>query len=215
MELSGKKFLFLGDSITNEATTTTPDKVYWRLFGTRTGAVVKGYGISGTCIAPKRNAKELYEQQYFRSRVAEMDPDADGIVVLGGANDFGHGDAPLGKMSDREETTFYGALHCLYRALLEKYPTAEIVVMTPLHAACEWDAVNTQGLRNAAPLSGYVRIIREVAEYYSLPVLDLYAMSGIQASAEVATDWMQDGLHPKDVGHARMASRLEGFLKTL
>lgn len=66
-----------------------------------------------------------------------MEPEADVIVVFGGTNDFGHGDAPLGTMSDRTPYTFYGACHVLIRKLLERYPEAELVFMTPLHRYVE------------------------------------------------------------------------------
>ncbi len=41
-----------------------------------------------------------------------MDNDADIIIVFGGTNDFGNGDAPFGEMSDRTPYTFYGAYQC-------------------------------------------------------------------------------------------------------
>ena len=99
--------------------------------------IVRGYGIGGTRIAPRLMPERPGEEgfgQYFGTRVEKMDPDADVIVVFGGTNDFGHGDVPLGTIADRDNTTFYGALHVLYRQLWEKYPTATIVVMTPLRS---------------------------------------------------------------------------------
>ena len=219
MELKGKKVLFLGDSITEGVGVSCIENTYWNVFGRNTGAIVKGYGISGTRIAPQRAPEREGAEsmaQYFGSRVEGMDPDADVIVVFGGTNDFGHGDAPLGSMADREETSFCGALHCLCRKLLAKYPTAEIVVMTPLHRGGEEDPINNFGLRNVTNLAGYVRAIREVAEFYAIPVLDLYRMGGITPEITVMREtYMPDWLHPGDAGAARIASRLEGFLKTL
>ena len=219
MELNGKKVLFLGDSITEGVGASCPENAYWQVFGRNTGAVVKGYGISGTRIAPQRTPEpeggESYAQ-YFGSRVEGMDPEADVIVVFGGTNDFGHGDAPLGTMADREETSFYGSLHCLYRSLLTKYPTAEIVIMTPLHRGGEENPINNWGIRNVTNLAGYVQAIREVAEYYAIPVLDLYSMGGLTPELTILRErYMPDQLHPSDAGHARIAARLEGFLKTL
>ena len=219
MELKGKKVLFLGDSITRGSGTSCEENIYWNVFGRNTGAIVKGYGISGTRIAPQRAPEspggESYAQ-YFGSRVEDMDAEADIVVVFGGTNDFGHGDAPLGSMADREETSFYGALHCLYRKLLAKYPTAEIVVMTPLHREGEEDIYRFWGVRGVTDLAGYVQAIREVAEFYAIPVLDLFRMGGITPGLDVLREiYMPDGLHPGDAGAARIASRLEGFLKTL
>lgn len=67
-----------------------------------------------------------------------------------------------------------------------------------------------------ATLREYVNIIREVAEYYSLPVLDLYAAGGIQpAIEEVKNAYMPDGLHPNDAGHRIIADKLKSFIKNM
>lgn len=219
MELKGKRILFLGDSITEGHGVSCPENIYWQVFGRNVGASVWADGIGGTRIAPQRTPeREGMERAaaYFGSRVDAMPAEADAVVVFGGTNDFGHGDAPLGRMSDREETSFYGAFHCLCQKLLAKYPNAEIVIMTPLHRGGEEDPINNWGVRNVTNLRGYVEAIREVAEYYGLPVLDLYAVSGMNPAVPVIRElYMPDWLHPSDLGHARIASRLEGFLKTL
>ena len=123
---------------------------------------------------------------------------------------------PLGTIDDRDNTTFYGALHCLYRDLWEKYPTAQIVVMTPLHRVGEHDTLNEHGNPAIAPFKVIRDTIMEVAAYYSFPVLDLYALSNLNPELPVIKEtFMPDGLHPNDAGHERIASRLIGFLKSL
>ena len=145
-----------------------------------------------------------------------MDADADIIVVFGGTNDFGHGDAKLGKMSDRTEYTFYGALHVLCEKLINKYPEALIVFMTPLHRLSEDVKVNEIGIPLETDLEGYVEIEKKVAKYYSIPVLDLFSISGLQPKVQALREkFMPDGLHPNDDGHRIIADRLVGFLKTL
>ena len=219
MELNGKKILFLGDSITEGACLEDWNNVYWMRLGRETGATVHGYGIGGTRIAPRLSPERPGEEgfgQYFGSRVAGMDPDADIVVVWGGTNDFGHGDVPLGTIADRDNTTFYGALHTLYRDLWEKYPTATIVVMTPLHRVGEHDTLNEHGHPAIAPFKVMAETIKEVAAYYSFPVLDLYAVSNLNPELPIIREtYMPDGLHPNDAGHERIASRLIGFLKSL
>ena len=69
--------------------------------------------------------------QYFASRVDAMDKDANVVVIFGGTNDYGHGDAAKGRMTDRTPDTFYGALHDLYQKFQKTFPEAEIIVMTP------------------------------------------------------------------------------------
>ena len=218
MELKGLKINFLGDSITEGHGTTNKENVFWNVFGKEVGATVRGYGVGGTRIAvqktPSANPRHDLD---FQMRAKEMDKDADMIVVFGGTNDYGHGDAPLGCFTDRTPDTFYGACHTLFTDLINMYPEATIVIMTPLHRYKEdnprGDAPKPE---DVAPLSTYVKIIKEVAEYYSLPLLDMWSMSGIQPNVPVIKQkFCPDGLHPNDAGQALMAKRLIGFLKAL
>ncbi|MBO4325871.1 MAG: SGNH/GDSL hydrolase family protein [Clostridia bacterium] len=217
MKLEGKKINFLGDSITEGCGT---DYRFDQMIAEQTGAICRNYGIGGTRIA--RNVKPSLNplfDQYYDSRVDNMDPDADVIVVFGGTNDFGHGDAQPGTMSNRTVDTFYGAMHCLITHLKDRYPTAEIVFITPLHRLNENDPDGDGGFKpygTYAPLKRYVNIIREVCEYYSIPVLDLWKNSGLQpAIPKVQELYIPDGLHPNRAGHEIIASRLLGLLQTL
>lgn len=214
MKLEGIKANFLGDSITEGAGVPNVKYTYWNVLKERYGlAEARGYGIGGTRIArqtvPSQNPK--YDLD-FCSRVDGMDPDADLVVVFGGTNDFGHGDAPFGTIDDRTEFTFYGACHVLMRSLIEKYPSATIVFMTPLHRAVE-----KKPERPDVPhLSEYVRAIKEVAALYGIPVYDLYANSNIDPQIPVQKElFTKDGLHPNIAGAARIAERLGNFLLTL
>ncbi len=217
MELKGKKIVFLGDSITEGAGVADSQNIYWNRIAQMTGAECYGYGIGGTRIAKQRVPTNPRHDSDFCSRVDSMIPDADVVVVFGGTNDFGHGDAPMGTMADRDNDTFYGALHMLYRKLLERYPEGQIVVMTPTHRLGEDNnVVNELGVRRCGCLLDYVEAIRKVAAYYSLPVLDMWNISGIQPAVNVLKDkFMPDGLHPNDAGHQKMAEKFVGFVATL
>lgn len=215
MELKGLKAVFLGDSITEGYRASTFDNAYWQVLGRRTGLEVKGYGVAASRIA--RQAPSDPPQPYdedFVLRAMRMDKDADIVCVFGGTNDFGHGTAPIGKPTDRDPYTFYGAVNHLFRTLIERYPHSFIFVMTPLHRTHEDEpAFNTKN-PNSLALVEYVRIIREVAEKYGLPVLDLFQMSGMYPGVQqVREDYMPDGLHPNDRGHARLAGLVEQFLR--
>ena len=213
MELKGTKINFLGDSITEGAGTSSHDKMFTMLIEREYGAICQNYGIGGTRIARQKTPTEEKWDRDFISRVPEMDNDADIVVVFGGTNDFGHGDAPLGTISDRTPYTFYGALHCLYTALIEKYPGVPIVVLTPLHRITEDIPTGDNKPAPVGTLKEYVNIIREVAEYYSLPVLDLFKESGLQPI--IQQKYIPDGLHPNDDGNAILAHKIARFLETL
>lgn len=220
MELKGKKINFLGDSITEGCGTSDISKGFVALIGREEGlAAARNYGIGGTRIARQTYPSEnpVWDQD-FSSRVEAMDPDADVVVVFGGTNDYGHGDAPIGRMEDRTVWTFYGALHVLYAALIKRFPNALIVVLTPIHREDETNPSGELPYKRAAtvPLIEYVKIIRQVAEYYALPVLDLYATSGIQPNLPIIKERLcPDGLHPNDEGNRLLAQRISAFLKTL
>lgn len=216
MELKDKKINFLGDSITEGAGASCPENNYVSVFGRLSGAEVRNYGIGGTRIAPQTKPTNEQWDQDFVMRADQMDDDADIVVVFGGTNDYGHGDAALGTFENTDVHTFYGALHTLCQKLINKYPYATIIFMTPLHRLDENRVINEIGIRNQAPLSGYVDIIKEVTRYYAIPTLDLYAVSGLQPEVEILKElYMPDGLHPNDAGAEKVAKCLLSFLKAL
>ena len=173
-------------------------------------------GIGGTRISRVRHnlSKSPRWDLCFLDRVEEMDQDADVVVVFGGTNDFGHGDGVLGEVTeDQDEYTFYGALRSLARRLMSRFPAARILLMTPLHRKSELGTTNELGFPTA-PLIEYVKAVRLVADEFSLPVLDLWSISGIYPldPANYAL-YTKDGLHPCDLGMQRIAHLLSSFLK--
>ena len=218
MELKGKKIAFLGDSITEGYGASCVENTYWNLIGRQTGAEVFGYGIGGTTIARRQKPLDVPNpNKYFGSRAGAMIPDADVIVIFGGTNDFGGSDPAMGTMEDRTDATFYGAYHNLIHLVLNCYPGAKIVIMTPLHRDSEDKGpYNEWGVRLGASLRGYVDAIIEIAAFYAIPVLDLFRVSGIQSRVpELKERYIPDGLHPNDAGHVRIAEKLIGFLNML
>lgn len=207
--LQGTNVNFLGDSIT-EGDGVTMETRFTALLSQRYDMLCHNYGICGTRIARQsRPSQYPHHDLDFCMRADDMESDADAVVVFGGTNDFGHGDAPFGDFSDRTVDTFCGALHVLYRKLLEKYPSSLIVICTPLHRSTEriprWDG---------HILDDFVQMIRKTAEYYSLPVLDLYAISGMQPDVPVIKEkLMPDGLHPNEEGHKILAELIGTFLE--
>lgn len=217
MELKGRKIAFLGDSITEGVGTSAIENVYWNVFGRSTGAEVFGYGIGGTTIAPQICQLTEQEMRYFESRVDDMIPDADAIVVFGGTNDFGHGDVPFGKTDEQIGNTFCSAFHSLMRKLICRYPQAQIVVLTPLHRLGENEVgLNEIGVRRDHTLEDYAEAEKDICAHYAIPVLDLYRISGIQPEVQILRElYMPDGLHPSDAGNMLIAKKLAGFMATL
>jgi lysophospholipase L1-like esterase len=219
MILENKKINFLGDSITQGCGTSSPEHIFVNLLKEQYHlAAARNYGIGGTRIAPQIEPyNEFWDAHDFLGRIDEMDDDADVVVVFGGTNDFGHGDAPIGDVNCRGSNTFCGSVHELFTRLITKYPAATIVVLTPLHRTNE-DNPRGDGYKkyDYGTLKVYVEKLREIAEFYSLPVLDLYATSGLQPRVPIIKQtYCPDGLHPNDAGHEILAKKLGAFLTAL
>lgn len=218
MELEGKKIVFLGDSITEGHCATSKEYRFTDVLCRDAKlAELYNHGIGGTRLSKQMNpSPDTVWDQDFISRVGELETGVDAVVVFGGTNDFGHGDLPFGKFGDTTEDTFCGCCHILMNMLVEKYPTVPVVVATPLHRTGENDIVNKFGFRRVAPLCAYVDIIRKTAEKFSLPVLDLYASAGMNPNVEAQNKYyFVDGLHPNNVGHARLARIFQKFLENV
>ncbi|MBP3656276.1 MAG: SGNH/GDSL hydrolase family protein [Clostridia bacterium] len=220
MKLQGAVVNFLGDSITEGSGASCTEKRYTDVFAREFGAKVNNYGIGGSRIARQITPTDPRMDRDFCLRMEEMDESADAVVVFGGTNDFGHGDAPVGTPQDRDPSTFYGACHYLMRSLAERYCGKPVLILTPLHRlgedSPEGDGSGRRPESNKAVLTDYRAILMEVAAYYALPVLDLYAVSGMQPAVPAIQErLMPDGLHPNDEGHAILARRIGGYLLTL
>lgn len=220
MELKGKKIVFLGDSITEGCGVADKKNLFWERIGRMAEAEVYGYGIGGTRIAVQQiptPEPNRHKDQYFASRVDSMIPDADVVVIFGGTNDFGDGDAAMGTMTDRRADTFYGGYHLLIEKLYARYPDAQLLIMTPLHRMSEDETdYNELGVRRMGSLADYADAIRQIAGYYGIPVWDAFRCSGMQPRvAQLREKYMPDGLHPNDDGHELLANRLFAFMNTI
>lgn len=232
---AGKKYVALGDSITygfiprNYTGYPGQLKSYATLTASTLGMSFVNAGISGNTVALKAGGDTPMCERY-----TELDNDADLITVMGGTNDIRQG-IPLGTMSDRTEDTFYGALHILLGGLYQKYfinqgtttgKNKHIVVLTPpkLLRTSGGTAGGTGTLYDLEP---WCNAIKEVANYYSLPVLDMYNLSNMNPHLNQTVHgtetgytgyynpYMTDGTHPTQEGAYIMSKVLEGYLETI
>lgn len=219
MNTKGLSINFLGDSITEGCVATCAENTFVEIVARKCAfSVARNYGIGGTRVARQHTASpNPITDRDFCQRVNEMDPAADVVIVFGGTNDFGHGDAPLGTFQDRTADSFFGACHVLFQSLLTRYPQAKIVVLTPLHRNNETNPLG-DGRKTAPcpPLSDYVQAIRQTAQFYDLPLLDLFGQGILDPNdPEVLNRYVPDGLHPNDEGHRILADAICEFLEKL
>lgn len=219
MKLEGKKIVCLGDSITAGAGASVYENCWVARLGVLSKADVKNYGVGGTRIARRQFPEvnnHIYDQD-FCLRAPSMDKEADVVIVFGGTNDYGHGDAEMGTFADKTPDTFCGALYWLFTYLKENFKNAEILVLTPLHRRNE---NNLRGdgskKKDFNVLSEYVENIRLAAKNYGLHLLDLYSEAGIDpAVGNDDATYFTDGLHPNDIGHEIIAQKVFEALKNI
>ncbi len=223
MELSEKIIDFLGDSITEGVGVADLSNRYDNVLkGLLNLKEVFNYGIGGTRIAHQRTVSDKPRFDLcFCGRAYDLNKRADVIVVYGGVNDWIHGDAPFGEITDTEPSSFCGGVDFLMRFLKTEYPNAQIVFMTPAHAVLDSFSdriASTLPIKqaDAKPLIEYVRVIEKKGEAHDIPVLNLYEKLGIDANDEKQrAEFYADGLHLNDKGHTVLAERLAEFLKSL
>lgn len=218
MNIKNSTINFLGDSITEGVGASKIENRFTDVLAREYGLkAANNYGIGGSRIARQIVITSDVCDRDFCMRYKEMDKNADAVVVFGGTNDYGHGEAPLGVPEDRTPDTFWGACHYLFNGLLELYSGKPILILTPLHRLDENNPLGDGSKPySVASLKTYKDIIVNVAEQYGLPVLDLYATSGIQPLNETNRKLLlPDGLHPSDMGHALIAHRIANALMLL
>ena len=139
------------------------------------------------------------------ARWSFMRDDADLVIVQSGTNDFQYDWTPVGTMADRTPYTFYGALHTLFIGLLEKYKGKTIVFLTSLKRSqtpyTTPESQNSYGLT----LSDYRDIMLEVCDYYGVPVIDVFSVSGLNPYLDSQADIFDNAkTHPLQWGHNRL-----------
>lgn len=155
-------------------------------------------------------------------RIEEMDTDADLVVVAIGTNDFYYMWSDFGTMSSRDKTTFYGALHLVCQYLVETYHNKQIVFSNCIkryqktgQTRGTWDLEYPLTVSPAGhTLEDYNAAIKEVCAYYSIPVVDMYTLSGLNPAFDPSLFADTNGMHthPNEAGHIRMAEVIKAFL---
>ena len=201
---------FLGDSITEGYSATSKDNCYVSLAGKILNCKVNNYGICGTRIA--RQSIPSFEPSFdldYCSRAKDLDPNADFTIVFGGTNDYGHGDAPIGKLGDKTPFTFYGAVQCLIDELLKRFKKEQIIFLSPLYRFNENDPLGDGSrIKPTIPLQGYRDVLKEVVEKNDIKYFDVKDQFGKPED----TDLFSDGLHPNDKGHQKLAEILANYI---
>lgn len=174
------------------------------------GFELDNYSISMSTLAYDVSGNDTH--QSLIGRYQNMSNDADLVYIAIGSNDWyyatGTQGLQLGTFDDRVNNTFYGALHLLCAGLKQKYGAIPIVFATPIK---RW-IIREEGATipgnlnaNSKAISEWATAIKEVCDYYGIPVVDMYAESFINPWLDYdRINWVPDGTHPNKAGHEHM-----------
>ena len=201
MDLNNKRILILGDSITEGALATSIEKSFVGRLKNEYKLDVINYGVGGTRIARQRHhvyGCTMYDYD-FNLRLTAMESEADIIIVFGGTNDYGHGDSSF---YGDDEYSFEGALKILCAGIKKKYPTSRVLFLTPLQRIGVDRPIDHS-------LEEFASMIKNEALSNGFDVLDLYNDKDFIAGTKSFSEKISpDNLHPNDLGHEALASKI-------
>lgn len=249
---NGARVALFGDSITDKGQLSLND-VYWRKLTDILGIEPYCYGISGH--------ETIHIIGQAEKLISEHGQDVDAILVFIGTNDY-NSSVPIGDWY-REEITianrngedvplkhrvmlfgdasFKSRINDFMSFLKRNYPTKQIILLTPIHRGyfnCWTNNIQPdESFANAIGLyiDDYVNAIKEAANVWAVPVIDLNSICGLypnepehtmyfretskeikytaaqaakgKAGSEAGLEY-HDLLHPNTAGHIRMAYAL-------
>lgn len=232
----GKRVAFLGDSMTDKRRVGTTC-IYWEYLTELLGIEPSVYGISGNqWDGVYRQAVKLKEEKGDK---------IDAILIFAGTNDFNHGISIGSFFSETiiqtnhngkdvyrkhrqpiiNDSTFCGRINKVLLYLKTNFPQQQVIILTPIHRAyAKFNDKNIQPDENFANeqgcyLDAYIQTLKEASSYWSVPLIDLYSLSGLYPLADAHTQYFHDSitdrLHPNAMGDYRIAKTIQYQLLNL
>jgi lysophospholipase L1-like esterase len=222
----GKKVAFLGDSIT-DARHVGCTANYWDYLASSLGIDAYVYGKNGNRMSGVflQAEKLLLDLHWY----------VDAIFVFAGTNDY-NANVPRGEWYEvvqetterstgrvtlprrrfsMDKDTFRGRINRVMKLLKEKFPDQQIVLMTAIHRGFATFGPKSFQPEESFPnllghhIDDYNDDIREAGRIWSVPVIDLYAESGLMPLVNSHQRYFAnpdtDMLHPNSRGQQRIA----------
>ena len=165
--LSGKKILFLGDSITAATRDDAAQKGWAGRIGTDYGAITTNAGWSGASVSTNKDSRIIAKMEENKNNTYDY------VILHGGVNDA-MTKAPLGKVSDSKNvadfdiSTYAGALEELIYCAKEYFPNAKIGFIV------NYQTPNSTWGGYTKDMAAYFYTAKQVCEKWEIPYLDLF-----------------------------------------
>jgi lysophospholipase L1-like esterase len=220
-KLSTKKWTIIGDSISN--VNYRASKNYHHYIQANTGVTTQVLAVSGDGY----RYREGEPTRSFLAQAGNIASDSDYITLMGSINDVDR--LPFGTIYDVGDTTWCGRVNKTIQYILTNHWNKKIGIITPIpsfenYALVEKPSVDT----DLCNLYKIANGLKEIAQLYSLPVLDLYSGSNLKPWIQGHNDMyfkqdgngsdpvaIADGIHPNSLGQEVIANSIEEFLLSL
>ena len=213
--LLGKKWAFIGDSL-SDPRPTRASKKYYDYVAERTGITFVNLGVSGTGYVNDYNGAGT-----FITRVPSIPDDTDVVTIFGSGNDMnyrpgGSGTAviPIGTAEDTTNETVMGNVYLTIQAIFSQKPNVLLGIMAPT----PW--VQYPPYTDGNKMLTFTTELEKLCHKYSIPFLDLYHESNLRPWEE----WFRqhyyskddgNGVHPDEEGNKRFAPLVQDFLERI
>lgn len=211
-----KKWGALGDSLTDIGTLGADQKNYVDFVSQELGLEATNLGVGGSGYL-RANDPDHPDRFYNR----EISGDYDVITIFGSFNDTNVANATIGSQSTiNDKSTLWGAVTATLQNIWNANDQTVIGIITPT----PWVSKNYQqdirnGINGTIKCVDYVNALKDIAKYYSIPLLNLFDESNLRPWDESFKNKYfhnQDGIHPLSTGHQLfLAPKICDFIKSL
>ena len=201
----GKKFVSYGDSITQGNT--------WQNYVVNElGVSHTNLGLSSSCISSFDTWAVSMSDD---TRINGIPEDTDILTIMGGTNDWASR-ISIGTIDDDTRDTFIGGYKYLIEKVMQRIPNARIILMTPpfgyYNSGVGTGEINGVGTK----LIEYINAVKSVAEYYKLPLINMYQDLGINKFNKDSFLIDEDvQVHPNSNGGKRIAGLVIGTFEKI
>ena len=200
-------YLAFGDSITEGGNLESQSQSYPCVVGDILGfRKVTNKGVGGSTLAYYGGRNCIANDVVDFVNISSLEYQV--VSITGGTNDRSW-DLPIGNIDDLSVDTIYGSLNIIVRKLTRAYPNSFIFLMTPIKNRYS-EEINHAGYN----LEDISNAIKNIADKYDLPLLDLYNTSQFETATSGMNNANCDGTHPiKEFVADYLAPQIAQFIK--